>query len=133
MPRRSKPLLECFLMRGPDECWPWLGKLTPDGYGVKFYRGKTCNAHVAVYKHFKGEYASYLVLDHKCRNRICVNPEHMEPVSNRENLLRGRGLAGTNARKTHCIRGHEFTTENTRTYRGTRACKACKKISNSRA
>ena len=53
-----------------------------------------------------------MTIDHLCRNRRCVNPEHLEPVSRGENVLRGDGHSARNARKTHCIRGHEFTVEN---------------------
>jgi hypothetical protein len=67
-----------------------------------------------------------LTIDHLCRNRGCVNPAHLEAVTNRTNLLRGDGIAALNARKTHCKRGHEFTPENTYVWReGTRACRAC--------
>lgn len=67
-----------------------------------------------------------MTLDHLCRNRLCVNPEHLEVVSRGENVLRGVGVTAENKRKTHCAHGHEFTTENTYRYGNKRHCRTCR-------
>jgi HNH endonuclease len=113
--------------RGPDECWPWLGKLGTTGYGhfTVSYRGHP--AHRLAYELVNGPVPDTLVMDHLCRNRGCCNPAHLEPVTNRENILRGVGLPAVHFAKTHCPRGHEYTPENTRWSRGgtTRNCRTC--------
>lgn len=109
-------------------CWLWLGYVDRAGYGQVRHEGRLTTAHRAVYEIVRGETAAEDV-DHRCRVRSCVNPDHLEPVSHRENMRRGSGFAGENARKTHCKRGHAFTPENTRPHgRGNRACKLCEKL-----
>lgn len=108
-------------------CWEWQGYLDSNGYG---HFGKNF-AHRLYYELFTDEaIPAGMHVDHLCRNRKCVNPEHLEPVSPRENILRGVGAGARNARKTHCNRGHEFTEENTRLMSRkngevARQCKAC--------
>ena len=107
-------------------CWLWLGCFSDTGYGSLYYAGRNQNAHRLVYEHFIGPVPTGLHLDHLCRVRGCVNPEHLEPVTCRENLRRGthRNVsAEINASKTHCIRGHAFDETNTRFYRGSRTGK----------
>jgi hypothetical protein len=84
-------------------------------------------AHRAVYEMEVGPIADGLEIDHLCRNRGCVNPAHLEPVTHKENVLRGATVPGLNAVKTHCLRGHEFDEENTRhiARNGRRVCRAC--------
>lgn len=113
-----------------DGCWVWLGKPANTGYGqIGFDHPKrvTRNAHRVVYELLVGEVPEGKQLDHTCRNRLCVNPEHLEPVTQRENLLRGSGIPARNAAKTHCINGHELVEGSYWSYgsRGGRQCKEC--------
>lgn len=111
------------------DCWVWTASVSIGGYGKYSISsgGKTTYpyAHRHSYSILVGDVPAGMDLDHVCRNRRCVNPDHLEPVTHRENLLRGGTLAGVNARKTHCKNGHEFTEENTRTNGKGRACMTC--------
>lgn len=115
--------------RGPDDCWEWAGGAYSNGYG-RFTVGGTKRmwsyvAHRFAYEVTVGPVDTSLDVDHLCRNRACVNPRHLEPVSRAENLRRARLH-----RKpvTHCPRGHEFTQENTYVNpKGSKVCRACKK------
>jgi hypothetical protein len=105
-------------VRRTETCWWWEGKVNPaTGYGqmgLLRREGSGGYAHRAAYLLVKGPIGAGLTLDHLCRNRRCVNPDHLEAVSSRINTLRSPlTLAGINARKTHCKHGHEFTPENT--------------------
>ena len=85
-------------------------------------------AHRVVYEILVGPIPVGLELDHLCRNRACVNPDHLEPVTTRTNLLRGYSPWACRARQTHCKRGHEFTPENTYgTGDGRRYCRTCRR------
>lgn len=111
--------------RGHDECWEWMAAKVPMGYGQLRIPGGHLYAHRVAYEELVGPIPDGLSLDHLCRNTSCVNPAHLEPVTHRENCLRGVGFSAKNALKTHCKRGHEFSEENTRAYRGRRLCRAC--------
>lgn len=114
-------------------CWLWDTDEYADsdnGYG-KFYAddGKTYMAHRWAYEFFIGPIPKGALLDHKCRNRACCNPFHLEPVSLKVNTLRGEGPTAKNARKTHCKRGHLLKGKNVLRRKdrpGHRECKACK-------
>lgn len=110
------------------DCWEWTGTIGVYGYGKIYIEGKHKRAHRAVYESLVGEIPKGLVLDHLCRNRSCVNPDHLEPVTSKENLLRGDTLASQNSTKTHCLRGHIFDDKNTyykKNGNGGRACREC--------
>lgn len=112
-------------------CWEWVGTINHhNGYGYvrapAGIRPINQRAHRVVYEMEKGPIPSGLQIDHLCRNRRCVNPAHMEPVTSRANTLRGDGPTSKNARKTHCKRGHILDGANINRYRGWRLCRICK-------
>lgn len=112
----------------PDHCWVWRGTRAGNGYPVAYSpRDKTTTwAHRLSYELFVGPIPRGLTIDHLCRNKVCVNPKHLEAVTIRENILRGHGLAAMNARKTHCPKGHPYDIGNTYlTKAGTRQCRKC--------
>lgn len=117
-------------------CWIWQLHITKQGYGADSFNNYPVPAHRTMYEKYKGPIPKGLQLDHLCRVRNCVNPDHLEPVTGKENVLRGEGFAAVNAKKTHCIHGHEFDEENTYHFKsnGTwhRMCRNCCRI-NSKA
>ena len=112
-------------------CWLWEAQVSKEGYG-RFHtaEGKQGWSHRISYELFKGAIPEGLHLDHICRNRICCNPEHLEPVTPTENCFRGESHIPKNKIKTHCKNGHEFNDKNTYwfSYRETmhRKCRACR-------
>ena len=127
VPRRRKIALAPTPMRfhNGTPCFPWPG-LPSFGYGRIEIDGRNVQAHKAVYERAVGPVPEGMVLDHLCRNRICVNPDHLEVVTLGENTLRGTSFSAVNSRKTHCVRGHELDSENVRLRpRGERECIAC--------
>jgi hypothetical protein len=161
---------ESKITRQDSGCWEWTACKIKTGYGrVQMKEGPKL-AHRIIYELLVGPIPEGLTLDHLCRNRSCVNPSHLEPVTMRENCLRGTGPTAINARKTHCIRGHilllkgkqrickecpaefsssyrekhrtdgpsnprthcmrghEYTPENTQHHHGHQTCRACAKI-----
>lgn len=111
------------------ECWKWTGTLQHTGYGTFKTNGANYGAHRIAYQLVIGDIVSGLYIDHLCRNRGCVNPYHMEPVSLVENVLRGDAWSGKNLRKTHCPKGHPLTPDNivqAPSVKGRRNCKTCK-------
>ena len=123
---REQTLLDRFDAPSADGCWPWRGDRNGKGYGRMFVRradGRPARiaAHRVMYERIVGPISAGLTIDHLCRNKVCVNPAHLEPVTIRENIRRGTS--------DHCRRGHAFDEANTRLERsksGTRRrCRAC--------
>jgi hypothetical protein len=107
-------------------CWLWTGYLAGgNGYGGITIENRQCLAHRVVYELLVGPIPEGMELDHLCRNRCCVNPDHLEVVTKKENVLRGIGLSAQNARKTHCKNGHIFDEVNTYLWNGKRICREC--------
>lgn len=139
MARRTFP--ENLLQRMESQengCIYFTGAITNRGYGTIWVDGRNDLAHRAAYEYFVGPIPSGMTVDHVCHNedpscdggngclhRRCVNGDHLEAKTRGENVLAGTGASAVNARKTHCIQGHEFTPENTYMYKGRRQCVAC--------
>jgi hypothetical protein len=126
-------------VRISDGCWVWTGTKVrtsddADYYGQFWMGGKNVSAHRLSYRLLVGEIPNGLVLDHLCRNTLCVNPEHLEAVTDQVNILRGVAPPAKNATKTHCVNGHALSGANVR-YRtdGARACRACERESTRRS
>ncbi len=125
------PVIERVMRRvdiQPDECWLWTGYRDPKGYGrISAGPGSgLIRPHKVVYEFTRGPIPDGLQLDHLCRVRACVNPDHLEPVTAYENFLRGESACAVNARKTHCNHGHQLSGTNLHiTPSGGRRCKAC--------
>lgn len=108
------------------DCWIWTGAHIPQGYGVfRLTSQKTAVAHRVAYELLVGPIPEGAQLDHLCRRRDCVNPDHLEPVTGSENVQ--RGLTSKRVRmKAVCKYGHPFTPENTGTWGGKRYCRTCR-------
>lgn len=110
-------------------CWEWTDRIGSRGAGglrVGGKKGKWVDAYLIAYRTFVGPVPEGLELDHLCRNRKCINFDHLEPVTRRENVRRGVSCIAVHMHKTHCKNGHEFTPENTYPKRGIhRACRKC--------
>jgi hypothetical protein len=112
-------------------CWLWFGSDNGSGYGVFGLRhGHNVYAHRFSFELFKHMIPGGYEIDHLCGVRCCVNPDHLEAVLHRTNLLRSNNtFAGQHARATHCPAGHEYTKENTYVGpKGTRFCKPCRRL-----
>lgn len=103
-------------------CWEWQHYTCPAGYGRLSVNNRVVGVHRASYEAFVGPIPAGLTIDHLCRNSRCVNPAHLEPVTNAENIRRSA------ASKTHCPNGHPYSEENTYRYRGRRSCRTCNRL-----
>jgi hypothetical protein len=111
---------------GPKACWLWRAGKTRGGYG-QFYDGtRTVYAHRFAYEFLVGPIPAGLTIDHLCRNRSCVNPAHLEPVTPGLNVLRGQGVTAMNLRKTMCPGGHRYDYTKPNGGRGCRRCEIAK-------
>ncbi len=110
-------------------CWLWQAGKSADGYGRFSYQGKSVTSHGFAYQQLVGLIPDGLELDHLCRVRECVNPSHMEPVTHKENLMRGISPSAIHAEQTHCAQGHPYSEDNTYLRpTGTRRCKTCERV-----
>lgn len=126
----ARPAAERFWERvekpeDPNGCWLWIGGTTgSSGYGrFTLTRAVSITAHRWSYEQHDGPIDEGLVIDHLCRVRLCVNPAHLEPVTNRENILRGVSVVAKQAAQTTCAKGHPFDTHNGRQ----RVCLTCQR------
>jgi len=132
MPPKNRPAIERFTEKTVNRangCIEWVAAKSPTGYGsFKPVCGELRMqlAHRWSYEYFVGPIPDGLVIDHLCRNRSCVNPDHLEPVTQQTNIRRGRG----NPTKTHCPHGHPYSGDNLRIYKGARFCRTCQDIRN---
>ncbi len=113
-------------------CWLWDGAAS-HGYGIlgkKLGEKRTRLAHRLLYQITKGNISEELDLDHLCRNTFCVNPDHLEPVTHKENMRRGKqfDVGAVQRARTHCPQGHEYTEKNTYTSKtNQRYCRSCQR------
>lgn len=132
MPKKPSPPEDRFWpkVEKTDGCWNWTASCQAGGYGKFLYDGRVQPAHRAAYLMLVGPIPPGYQIDHLCRNRKCVNPAHLEAVTQRENWRRGESVPAQRARQTHCKRGHIFDAENTYiNSRGHRSCRKCHAIS----
>lgn len=131
--QRDEAFLSRILYIPFHSCWEWNGYKAPDGYARFNHRTNGIGSHLAhrySFLYFKGQISKEFVVDHVCRNRGCVNPDHLRLVSRQINSVENSvSPPAFNAKKTHCNAGHEFTTSNTgKQTNGGRYCKTCKRI-----
>lgn len=126
---KNMPLTERFLEKidVTPGCWLWTASKRPNGYGQFKVGDSPVPAHRFSYEHYFGSIPEGLQLDHLCRVRSCVNPAHLEPVTQAENIRRGESPPARNARKTHCPQGHAYQGDNLIIDGGYRRCRTCKR------
>lgn len=116
-------------IREPSVCWFWKGATNGLGYG-RFWIGRIgCGAHRLAYALTRGKIPNGLTLDHLCRKRLCVNPQHLQPTPNRTNILRGQGITAEAAAKKLCPQSHAYDAIDSN---GARICQRCRAQANAR-
>jgi hypothetical protein len=115
---------------GPDECWEWTSPPNERGYGCLWTKiTSSFPAHKLSLILHGGTVPNGMVVDHTCRNKICVNPNHLRAVTPRINAIENNSSwAAINASKTHCRRGHPYAGDNLRMFRGKRRCRECLRL-----
>ncbi len=132
--RRGKPFMDSVHINTETGCWEWLGASTGrGGYGIKVVENKRILAHRLSYEMFREKIPAGLTMDHLCRTHKCVNPWHLEPVSQKINILRGHSPSALHAKQTHCQGGHPYTGGNLQMhaskYGRRRVCRECARAS----
>lgn len=112
-----------------NECMLWAGVVNTQGYGkwTRLIDGKRVSAHRAMYMILVGEIPKGLTIDHLCNTPACINVDHMEVVTRRENTLRSSNPAALNKKKTVCKNGHPLIGENLYVYKNMRNCLTCRR------
>jgi hypothetical protein len=135
MPKRNGPVakplderIRANVVIDDNGCWRWQRSLKPNGYGQIGVPGLGMRyAHRVAYEAWRGPIPVGLQIDHLCRVRDCCNPDHLEAVTCRENIVRGTGFVAVHVAKTHCPTGHAYDERNTKIDRkGSRICRRCK-------
>ena len=125
----AKVVISAINTYNGTQCWEWASAVTVNGYGMFWFNRAPEYAHRLSYENKHEKIPKGLVINHLCRNRKCVNPDHLEAVTQQENCRKGLTgfLPGLMQRlKTHCPKGHEYNEENTRIKNdGSRSCRAC--------
>lgn len=129
-PKEHKRIFSKISIDDETGCWNWTGSLDEQGYGLLWFKRRTERIHRVMFAFFKhpiprgSKETKLFQLDHLCMNRRCCNPDHLEIVNQRTNILRGTSPVAINSRKTHCKYGHPLST----TPSGKRACRICDSI-----
>ncbi len=108
-----------------DGCWEWTAAKTTAGYAELMVGSRMWYGHRLLHEMFIGPIPAGYEVDHLCRNRGCVRPDHLEAVPPHINNARSDSFSAVHARKSHCPQGHPYDEANTRMYRGSRRCRAC--------
>lgn len=112
-----------------DDCWNWTGSISGRGYGrMQTPASSSSAAHRISYILHHGMIGDGMVVDHICRNKLCVNPAHLRAVTPKQNTLENSAsVTAINAAKTHCAKGHPFSGDNLLAQPGERRCRQCQR------